>query len=213
MNGAPPALITPEGGHICARCGTPIVTLATAVRTIWADALDGPMPTDLIERITAQVADIMAARIDAGEFSIGERFASLAALRREFAISDATARRAVRELADRGLIHTVRGRASFTGPADAGHPRPRYQRIAAELAAQIFSGEIPISHVIPPRKELMARYGVSGGTVDHAVRRLVSLGWVVSVPYRRPIAAPPSRWPVRPRATHSSSIGRRFMRP
>ncbi|GAA1019937.1 hypothetical protein Aple_037050 [Acrocarpospora pleiomorpha] len=99
-------------------------------------------------------------------------------------------------MTDRGLIHTVPGRACFTGPAEAGHPRPLYQRIAAELAGQIFSGEIQINHPIPVREDLRVRHGVCDHTLREAVELLESLGWVICVPYRRPVAAPPTCWPV-----------------
>ncbi|GAA0406195.1 hypothetical protein Acor_40820 [Acrocarpospora corrugata] len=148
--------------------------------------------------IFTQVADIMAERIDTGVFSSGERFASLAELRREFTVSDATARRVLRDLTDRGLIHTIPGRGTFTGPPDAGHPRPQYQQIAADLAGQIYSGQIPIHHVIPTRTKLRVRYGVSDHTVGEAISLLRSLGWVIRALYRRPVAAPPFCWPVSP---------------
>ncbi|MEO3857896.1 GntR family transcriptional regulator [Acrocarpospora sp. B8E8] len=167
-------------------------------RRFFPRALTGPDAIDRYcdETIFKQVAEVMAGRIAAGEFLPGERFASLAMLRREFAISDATARRVLRELTDRGLIHTVPGRACYTGPAEAGHPSPLYQRIAAELAGQIFSGEIRINHPIPVREDLRARHGVCDHTLGEAVELLESLGWVICVPYRRPVAAPPTCWPV-----------------
>ncbi|GAA0417148.1 hypothetical protein Acor_21060 [Acrocarpospora corrugata] len=161
-------------------------------------ALTGPavIERDVSTCVFKQVADVMAGRIATGEFPAGERFASTAALRREFAISDATAGRALRELTDQGLIHTVPGRASFTGPASAGHLRPLYQRIAADLAGQIYAGVIPVHHPIPVRDDLKARHGVCDHTIRQAVALLKSLGWVIAVPYRRPVAAPPKHWPV-----------------
>ncbi|GAA0989396.1 hypothetical protein GCM10009555_073280 [Acrocarpospora macrocephala] len=161
-------------------------------------ALAGPSAIDReCDRcIFVQVADIMADRIAVGEFSAGQRFASIAALRREFAISDATARRALRELTDRDLIHAESGRAHFTGPASAGHPLPLYQQIAADLAGQIFTGKLRILHVIPVREELRMRHRASDHTVGEAVSLLHHLGWVICVPYRRPVVATPDSWPV-----------------
>ncbi|WP_214110444.1 GntR family transcriptional regulator [Acrocarpospora catenulata] len=181
------------GGDNSPTSYTPIRTADPADSALTGpDAIKRGAPTYLY----AQVANIMAGRIATGRYRPGQQFASVGGLRREFAISDATARRALRELIDRGLIHNVSGWACFTGPATAGHPLPLYQQIAADLAAEIFTGSLPILHVIPLREQLKAQYDVSFRTIDEAIRLLESLGWIMRIDNRRPIAAPPKLWPV-----------------
>lgn len=65
------------------------------------------------------VADDIAARIDRGELPPGARLPSEADLAMEFGVAKMTARRAVRELRERGLIRTVIGKGSYvTRPED-----------------------------------------------------------------------------------------------
>ncbi|MGJ6965683.1 hypothetical protein ACSDR0_27630 [Streptosporangium sp. G11] len=58
MSGPLSVLDMPDDVRVCVRCGTCIVTLAAAVRTIWADLVDDAIPADVVERITAPVTDI-----------------------------------------------------------------------------------------------------------------------------------------------------------
>ncbi|MFJ2029741.1 hypothetical protein [Streptosporangium sp. NPDC087985] len=48
----------PGGVRVCAGCGTHIVTLAAAVRMIWADITDDTLSADAVEQITAPVNDV-----------------------------------------------------------------------------------------------------------------------------------------------------------
>ncbi|WP_326642305.1 hypothetical protein OG884_04135 [Streptosporangium sp. NBC_01755] len=58
MSGPLPMLDLPGDVRVCARCGTCIVTLAAAVRLIWADITDDVIPAEVVEQITAPVADV-----------------------------------------------------------------------------------------------------------------------------------------------------------
>ncbi|WP_326641461.1 hypothetical protein OG884_01855 [Streptosporangium sp. NBC_01755] len=58
MSGPLPVLDTPGDVRVCARCGTCIVTLAAAVRLIWADVTDEVISAEVVEQITAPVADV-----------------------------------------------------------------------------------------------------------------------------------------------------------
>ncbi|MEV6983394.1 hypothetical protein AB0M95_19365 [Sphaerisporangium sp. NPDC051017] len=58
MSGTLSVLDMPDDVRVCARCGTPIVTLAAAVRAIWADVTDDMIPAAVVERITAPVTDV-----------------------------------------------------------------------------------------------------------------------------------------------------------
>ncbi|MER6178793.1 hypothetical protein [Streptosporangium sp. NPDC001681] len=58
MSGPLSILDLPDGVRLCAGCGTRIVTLAAAVRLIWADVTDDKISAETVEQITAPVADI-----------------------------------------------------------------------------------------------------------------------------------------------------------
>jgi GntR family transcriptional regulator len=60
-----------------------------------------------------QLADILAARIAAGEYPAGSRMPSEAELVEEFELARSTVRRSMRILRERGLIETVATRGSY----------------------------------------------------------------------------------------------------
>jgi len=60
-----------------------------------------------------QVADLIEARIRSGELAPGARVPSITTLSQEYGIAKGTARRALGELADRGLIEVIPGWGSF----------------------------------------------------------------------------------------------------
>lgn len=60
-----------------------------------------------------QVADHIAARIESGELPKGARLPGERDLADEYRVSLQTARRAVEELRDRGLVQTVRVKGTF----------------------------------------------------------------------------------------------------
>lgn len=60
-----------------------------------------------------QVADELAARIKAGKLKRGDKLPSEAELVDEFDVARGTARRAVQELRDRGLVATFPARGTF----------------------------------------------------------------------------------------------------
>lgn len=59
------------------------------------------------ELVYVQVADDVAGQIERGELPRGARLAGEQDMAEEYGVSKATARRAVRELRDRGLVRTV----------------------------------------------------------------------------------------------------------
>jgi DNA-binding GntR family transcriptional regulator len=65
------------------------------------------------ELVYMAVADDIAARIAGGELTVGTRLPGEAELARQYGHSKATARRAVRELRERGLVRTVIGQGTF----------------------------------------------------------------------------------------------------
>jgi DNA-binding GntR family transcriptional regulator len=67
----------------------------------------GPRPPYLA------VADALRERIDAGEWLPGEALPSVAVLSEQYNVSSSTAGRAIRVLANEGLVTTVQGWGSF----------------------------------------------------------------------------------------------------
>lgn len=66
-----------------------------------------------------QVADHLAERIAAGKLAPGARLLAERAMAEEYGVSVASARRAVQELRDRGLVETVTGKGTYVAePGD-----------------------------------------------------------------------------------------------
>jgi GntR family transcriptional regulator len=55
---------------------------------------------------------------------------------------------------------------------------PKYERVADAIEADIKSGELPPGMRLKPERELMTEFGVSYGTVRHAVAVLRDRGLV-----------------------------------
>jgi GntR family transcriptional regulator len=55
---------------------------------------------------------------------------------------------------------------------------PKYERVADAIEADIKSGELPPGMRLQPERVLMAEFGVSYGTVRHAVKVLRDRGLV-----------------------------------
>lgn len=60
-----------------------------------------------------QVADVIAAKIASNELAVDRPIPSEVRLADEFGVARLTARRAVRDLRERGLVYTVQGKGSF----------------------------------------------------------------------------------------------------
>ena len=64
-----------------------------------------------------QLARILRDRIESGQYPAGRKIPPLLDLEKEFGLSSMTVRRAVKQLADEGLLLRVPGRGTFvTGP-------------------------------------------------------------------------------------------------
>ncbi len=70
-----------------------------------------------MQPVYVQVADVIAARIAAGDLVPNRPIPSETAMVQEFGIARGTARRAVELLRERGLVATVPGRGTFVLPA------------------------------------------------------------------------------------------------
>lgn len=67
-----------------------------------------------------QVADVIAARIESGELLPNRPIPAETRMAEEFGVARLTARRAVRDLRERGLVVTVPGRGTFVAEQAAG---------------------------------------------------------------------------------------------
>lgn len=63
--------------------------------------------------VYVQVADHLAARIEAGELRVGARLEGERELAGEYGVAIGTARRAIQELRDRGLAVTLPSKGTF----------------------------------------------------------------------------------------------------
>jgi DNA-binding GntR family transcriptional regulator len=66
-----------------------------------------------MELVYVQLADDVAAAIDRGDYQPGDRLPSEGELADRYGCARMTARRAIRELRDRGLVRTVAGKGSY----------------------------------------------------------------------------------------------------
>ncbi|WP_433609548.1 GntR family transcriptional regulator [Dactylosporangium sp. CA-139114] len=120
------------------------------------------------------IAEALRARLASDEFGPGAALPSEAALVAEYGVARNTVRRALDQLAEEGLIITRPGRGRLmAGPGEPAQPmQPQYQRIAAELRAQIESGELQAGDLLPSESVLVERYGVARGTARQALAAL-----------------------------------------
>jgi GntR family transcriptional regulator len=65
------------------------------------------------ELVYVLIADDIAAKIASGELAAGARLPGEADMAAEYHVAKMTARRAVRELRERGLVRTVVGKGSY----------------------------------------------------------------------------------------------------
>lgn len=54
-------------------------------------------------------------------------------------------------------------------PKDAPDPRPVHERIATDLRREILSGDLAVGSPLPSNKQLVARFGASGASVQKAL--------------------------------------------
>jgi len=120
------------------------------------------------------ITEALRARLASGEFQPGSALPSESALVAEYGVARNTVRRALDLLTEDGLITTQPGRGRLVNaPSERGEPAsPQYQRIAAELRAQIEAGELTAGDLLPSEAALVERYGVARGTARQALAAL-----------------------------------------
>ena len=71
------------------------------------------MQWDASDYVWRQVADVLATRISDGTYPAGSALPIETALAAELGVSKGSVRKAIAELRDRGLVHTLHGRGTF----------------------------------------------------------------------------------------------------
>jgi DNA-binding GntR family transcriptional regulator len=87
-----------------------------------ADTGGSPIDPNKIAYVYMQVADHIAARIESGELRPGARLAGERDLGVEYGVAYLTARRAIRELRERGLVVTLPAKGTFVAYPQADSP-------------------------------------------------------------------------------------------
>jgi GntR family transcriptional regulator len=109
-----------------------------------------PFGSGLLPRY-AQLADLLRARIERGDWPIGARVPTLAQLMADFALARVTVRQAIGLLAREGLVRAYRGRGTFvTGRP----PLPRALRLRTSLRelADVYRHDRPELTLIEERE-------------------------------------------------------------
>ena len=114
-----------------------------------------------------RVADHIAARIAAGDLPAEARLPAERDLAAEYAVAIGTARRAVLELRDRGLVVTLPGKGTYVvsppkGMSKARSLRPRQGtdvRVADWIESRNESGELKPGARMPPERDLARDFG------------------------------------------------------
>ncbi|GAA0967952.1 hypothetical protein GCM10009555_012520 [Acrocarpospora macrocephala] len=151
-------------------------------------------------KVFRQVANILRDSIKAGDLAAGMPVPSEAELCRRFGVARDTARLALRELREEGLIVRTRGKRYYVASADGEmHPAlrgmPRYRKIASAVAQAIRSGRFPIGKAIPSEKEMAKEYAASKGTVRRAIDYLRQEGWVFTIAQLGSFPESEDKWP------------------
>jgi DNA-binding GntR family transcriptional regulator len=108
------------------------------------------------------------------------RFSAASQLADEHGVARGTVRSALGLLLEEGLVEIVPGIGRrIAGDADRTEPTTAYERVAADLAERVRTGEFGPRVLLPSEATLMERYGVSRNTARRAYRLLADSGLVV----------------------------------
>lgn len=123
-----------------------------------------------------QIAAAVRADVEGGTVQVGQLIGTEDALAERFGVSPGTVRRALRELADEGIVASISGRGWFKWSEK--DPPTRTSEIATGIRSAITSGEWAEGARLPGELALAARYGVGRVTVRRALAFLESEGVV-----------------------------------
>ncbi|MEW1545300.1 GntR family transcriptional regulator [Streptomyces tsukubensis] len=123
------------------------------------------------------IADTLLAQIRNGGLRPGAPLLSETKLAAQFAVTRATARKAVEHLAEQGLVAPVQGRGWFVRDPAQGDPATKHAHVAEELRARIRGGALGIGESLPSEAALSDEFNVSRTTVRNAVAELERQGF------------------------------------
>jgi DNA-binding GntR family transcriptional regulator len=127
-----------------------------------------------------QVADILRASIRAGQLKPGDPLPSEHAIAAEHDVARGTARQALAQLEQEGLVRAEAGRGRFVAPqpGQAVARTTSQQRVAEALRAAILEGQYPGGRRLPGEQTLATAHNVGRVTVRGALGRLADDGLV-----------------------------------
>lgn len=141
-----------------------------------------------------QVADKIAAEIDAGRLKPGDLLPSELDLGAQYGVGRTTARAAIRLLRDQGRVETVHAKGTYVTGEKTSAPVPPSRRLVEDLREAITSGHLKPGDPLPSEQELMDTYGLAAITITIALRKLRQEGLVHHLPGRGRFAGPAPVW-------------------
>ncbi len=133
----------------------------------------------------AQISGKIAAEIQAGRFKAGQKIYSIREICEQFNVADITAKRALQDLGQRGLIRTVTGSGAFVvdAPTETAGAAPAARQMVGflkfgNLPAPIFVHEIELIQQALTRFDLPMLYMITPDEMDSsaAAERLIESG-------------------------------------
>lgn len=127
-----------------------------------------------------RIAEELRGQIRDGTLRPGTMLPSEAQLAERHGVARGTVRSALSLLVEDGVVEVVPGIGRrIVGQADRIDPTTTYERIAADLAERVRTGEFGPGDLLPSEAILVEQYGVSRNTARRAYRVLADYGLVV----------------------------------
>lgn len=137
-----------------------------------------------------QIAEAIAADIDAGRYKPGDLLPSELELGARHKVSRHTVREAMALLREQGRVETVHAKGTYVTGEKTSAPVPPSRRLVEDLRDAITSGRLKPGDPLPPEKELMDTYGLAAITITIALRKLRQEGLIHHIPGRGRFAGP-----------------------
>ncbi|MFG1997784.1 GntR family transcriptional regulator [Spirillospora sp. NPDC048911] len=129
-----------------------------------------------------EIARVLRSRIASGVYPLNSRIPGEIALGEEFGVGRTAVRNALGKLESEGWIKVVDGLGRYVCDPEVDlsvqDTALQYERIAAELRAQIESGDLAPGDALPSEHRVRERYGVSRFTARQALIMLERAGLV-----------------------------------
>ena len=130
------------------------------------------------DAVYLKIAAALRDRIRNGGLEPGDKLPSEADISAEFGVARGTAREALKQLEDGGLVDTLPGVGRVVRSAEQADKTPRYRRIAADLIAAIEAGEYPPGSQLPGESQLAEQFQASRNTIRSALGELDGRGLI-----------------------------------